>query len=310
MLRGHPTAIDNGLAFPFKHPDHWRSYPYGWAYIPVAHVPFSKKSREIYLPLLTSRSWWVGLTRDLKKLFQVDTDFNEKLFRRQIAVMKGQVFNLVQVLSRGMEGKEVSTRYLATFRHNDIAKKKRQSSSSSFRSSSTGLLNSTLRIADRNLVGTPFDLSAELPCLVWEDEDVRDLTNGIFGSNYAFGRDGILSTITGGSYRITNTKDKKGNAAYYNEGLHAFPIGEFLTSKDKFTKENNWKSNNFNDEESPQMLNSGSSHIETSDDFSSILGKKYRGSFNRITNEVGHKLDAFKGRVITYVKSKPWISWW
>lgn len=26
------AAIDNGLAFPFKHPDSWRAYPYHWAW--------------------------------------------------------------------------------------------------------------------------------------------------------------------------------------------------------------------------------------------------------------------------------------
>ena len=24
------AAIDNGLAFPIKHPDSWRAYPYHW----------------------------------------------------------------------------------------------------------------------------------------------------------------------------------------------------------------------------------------------------------------------------------------
>ena len=29
------AAIDNGLAFPFKHPDNWRAYPYHWAWLPM-----------------------------------------------------------------------------------------------------------------------------------------------------------------------------------------------------------------------------------------------------------------------------------
>lgn len=36
-----PPAIDNGLAFPFKHPDNWRSYPFAWADLPLARVPFA-----------------------------------------------------------------------------------------------------------------------------------------------------------------------------------------------------------------------------------------------------------------------------
>ena len=32
------AAIDNGLAFPIKHPDSWRAYPYHWAWLPAAKV--------------------------------------------------------------------------------------------------------------------------------------------------------------------------------------------------------------------------------------------------------------------------------
>jgi len=32
------AAIDNGLSFPFKHPDDWRAYPFGWASLPAAEV--------------------------------------------------------------------------------------------------------------------------------------------------------------------------------------------------------------------------------------------------------------------------------
>ena len=32
------AAIENGLAFPIKHPDSWRAYPYHWAWLPYAKV--------------------------------------------------------------------------------------------------------------------------------------------------------------------------------------------------------------------------------------------------------------------------------
>lgn len=32
------AAIDNGLAFPFKHPDSWRAYPFAWASLAPAKV--------------------------------------------------------------------------------------------------------------------------------------------------------------------------------------------------------------------------------------------------------------------------------
>ena len=34
------AAIDNGLAFPIKHPDSWRAYPYHWAWLPCAKVGY------------------------------------------------------------------------------------------------------------------------------------------------------------------------------------------------------------------------------------------------------------------------------
>uniref|UniRef100_A0A170Z6M1 Phosphatidylinositol 4-kinase type 2 n=1 Tax=Triatoma infestans TaxID=30076 RepID=A0A170Z6M1_TRIIF len=42
------AAIDNGLAFPFKHPDSWRAYPYHWAWIPQAKIPFSQEIKILY----------------------------------------------------------------------------------------------------------------------------------------------------------------------------------------------------------------------------------------------------------------------
>ena len=36
------AAIDNGLAFPIKHPDSWRAYPYHWAWLPYAKVRQNK----------------------------------------------------------------------------------------------------------------------------------------------------------------------------------------------------------------------------------------------------------------------------
>ncbi|RZC39129.1 phosphatidylinositol 4-kinase type 2-alpha [Asbolus verrucosus] len=62
------AAIDNGLAFPYKHPDSWRAYPYHWAWLPQAKVPFS---------------------------------FDRSLYERQMSVMRGQILNLTQALKDG-----------------------------------------------------------------------------------------------------------------------------------------------------------------------------------------------------------------
>lgn len=79
----HIAAIDNSLSFPHEHPHGWRSYTYGWLYLPVSILgrPFSEETRNHFLPLLTSKAWWEETTYELEKLFAVDPDFHPKMFR-------------------------------------------------------------------------------------------------------------------------------------------------------------------------------------------------------------------------------------
>jgi hypothetical protein len=95
------AAIDNGLAFPYKHPDEWRSYPYGWAFLPISQIPFSAETRTI-LSLLTSNSWWIETFKGLENLFRIDPDFDEKMWKNQKAVMRGQGYNLIEVLNKSV----------------------------------------------------------------------------------------------------------------------------------------------------------------------------------------------------------------
>ncbi|KAF3937265.1 hypothetical protein ABW19_dt0200046 [Dactylella cylindrospora] len=99
-------AIDNSLAFPWKHPDQWRSFPYGWLFLPVSLVgqPFSQKTRDHFLPLLTSTKWWAETQMGLKEIFKLDTDFKERMWAKQLAVLKGQAFNIVETLKSPDQG--------------------------------------------------------------------------------------------------------------------------------------------------------------------------------------------------------------
>ncbi|EQL01975.1 phosphatidylinositol 4-kinase [Ophiocordyceps sinensis CO18] len=99
-------AIDNSLSWPWKHPDAWRSFPFGWLFLPVDLIgrPFSKKTRDHFLPLLTSTAWWSQTQMALKRVFQVDDDFQERMFAKQIAVMKGQAWNVVEALKSSDHG--------------------------------------------------------------------------------------------------------------------------------------------------------------------------------------------------------------
>ncbi|KAH3787553.1 phosphatidylinositol 4-kinase type 2-alpha-like isoform X1 [Dreissena polymorpha] len=92
------AAIDNGLAFPFKHPDEWRAYPYHWAWLPQAKVPFSQEIKDKVLPQLSDMNFVQELCDDLYKLFKTDKGFDRSTFDKQMSVMRGQILNLTQAL--------------------------------------------------------------------------------------------------------------------------------------------------------------------------------------------------------------------
>ena len=83
------AAIDNGLAFPFKHPDEWRACnwmisdlinftfyyifpdPYYWAWLSYAKVPFSNETKELILPQLSDMNFVQELCDELYESFKV-----------------------------------------------------------------------------------------------------------------------------------------------------------------------------------------------------------------------------------------------
>lgn len=99
-------AIDSGLSFPWKHPDEWRSYPFGWLFLPVSIIgqPFSENTRNHFLPLLTSVKWWEESSTLFKDLFSKDSDFKERMWKKQWSVLKGQAFNVVETLKNPTHG--------------------------------------------------------------------------------------------------------------------------------------------------------------------------------------------------------------
>ncbi|XP_031798919.1 phosphatidylinositol 4-kinase type 2-beta isoform X3 [Sarcophilus harrisii] len=84
------AAIDNGLAFPFKHPDEWRAYPFHWAWLPQAKVSFSEETRELILPRISDMNFVQDLCEDLYELFKTDKGFDKATFENQMSVMRGQ----------------------------------------------------------------------------------------------------------------------------------------------------------------------------------------------------------------------------
>ncbi|XP_003226170.1 phosphatidylinositol 4-kinase type 2-beta [Anolis carolinensis] len=95
------AAIDNGLAFPFKHPDEWRAYPFHWAWLPQAKVPFSQETIDLILPRISDMNFVQDLCEDLYELFKTDKGFDKATFENQMSVMRGQILNLTQALKDG-----------------------------------------------------------------------------------------------------------------------------------------------------------------------------------------------------------------
>lgn len=96
------AAIDNGLAFPFKHPDEWRTYPFHWAWLPQAKIPFSEEIKSLVLPLLSDMTFVQHeLCDDIQNLFLRDRRSDRRLIEKQLSVMRGQIQNLVQAMKDG-----------------------------------------------------------------------------------------------------------------------------------------------------------------------------------------------------------------
>uniref|UniRef100_A0A1I8BX16 Phosphatidylinositol 4-kinase type 2 n=1 Tax=Meloidogyne hapla TaxID=6305 RepID=A0A1I8BX16_MELHA len=94
------AAIDNGLAFPFKHPDECRAYPYHWAELPIAQHPFSEEIINKILPLIDNTDFVKELGNEIKKIFECDKSFRKRIFDRQLSVIRGQMFNLREALRK------------------------------------------------------------------------------------------------------------------------------------------------------------------------------------------------------------------
>lgn len=93
------AAIDNGLAFPFKHPDNIRAYPYSWLAHNLARLPFSDQTCAEFIPILSDPCSWDSIIESLRQLFQADPfEYDERAFKKQMSILRGQLHNILEAL--------------------------------------------------------------------------------------------------------------------------------------------------------------------------------------------------------------------
>jgi phosphatidylinositol 4-kinase type 2 len=82
------------------------SYRSGWLFLPVSLIgqPFSQRTRDHFIPLLTSTKWWQETSRQLHTLFDRDSDFQKRMYAKQLAVLKGQAWNILETLKQPDQG--------------------------------------------------------------------------------------------------------------------------------------------------------------------------------------------------------------
>uniref|UniRef100_A0AAQ6A8I8 Phosphatidylinositol 4-kinase type 2 n=1 Tax=Amphiprion ocellaris TaxID=80972 RepID=A0AAQ6A8I8_AMPOC len=91
------AAIDNGLAFPFKHPDEWRACMFHfWVCSLRLKIRFLRESSVCSVKFNESLP-----NIDNFLCLQTDKGFDKTMFERQMSVMRGQVLNLTQALKDG-----------------------------------------------------------------------------------------------------------------------------------------------------------------------------------------------------------------
>ncbi|KAI6172979.1 Phosphatidylinositol 4-kinase type 2 [Aphelenchoides besseyi] len=93
------AAIDNGLAFPVKHPEsasRFRHFPFNWATLGWAKKQWNRQLSEYLLNLITP-IYLHKICAELKTLFCHGIN-SRQLVSRQLRVFRGQVWNLIESL--------------------------------------------------------------------------------------------------------------------------------------------------------------------------------------------------------------------
>ncbi|CAI4223292.1 unnamed protein product [Auanema sp. JU1783] len=94
------AAIDNGLAFPVRHPEsasRFRTFPFRWANLKWAQKDWDESLREHLLEVITPH-FTHELCKVLQELFSNNSINNRVLIEKQLRIVRGQLWNLRKAL--------------------------------------------------------------------------------------------------------------------------------------------------------------------------------------------------------------------
>jgi phosphatidylinositol 4-kinase type 2 len=88
------AAIDNGLAFPWKHPTGLRQFPFSWQYLNQSLIPFSSTLRHSLLSILSDPNKWDELSLHFAAIMTSYDPSSITFLPRQLSILRGQLWNL------------------------------------------------------------------------------------------------------------------------------------------------------------------------------------------------------------------------
>ncbi|CAD5221805.1 unnamed protein product [Bursaphelenchus xylophilus] len=168
----HIAAIDNGLAFPFKHPGEIRSYPFCWSvyFRPFATQPFADEVKQKILPLLEDVQKVKELCDILRAEFMKDKRYRKKkTIEAQLSVFRGQLLNLFDALKNNKTPAELELSRPVYLK--EIGRKKRRVTAQTSRSSVSSVEDTFVNVVveGQRDITEPVAESSSRPSHPWKD---------------------------------------------------------------------------------------------------------------------------------------------
>ena len=117
------VAIDHGLSFPYRHPSQCRSFPYSWAKMPYAKVPFMEEIRSLFQTKISNLTFSGELEQQLQIIFEASPHFRKELFQKQMEIVRGQMVNIADALNKQQTPEQLVKKQLVLVQKETIIEK-------------------------------------------------------------------------------------------------------------------------------------------------------------------------------------------